>query len=693
MNLIMVIHCHQPVGNFDHVFNMAHERCYRPLLDLLKAYPGVRVGLHFSGPLLEWLEKNRPGTLDLMAALVKGGQVEPLSGGFFEPLLASIPARDARGQLLMMNRYLKDRFGFRPQGFWLTERVWDPWLPVTIAGTGMEYTVVDDTHFYYAGLRPHEIYGRYVTEKEGHTLGLFATPMTMRYIIPFRPVEEVMGHLHALEDAGHRVVLYGDDGEKFGLWPGTYEWVIEKGWLQRFFDAITSSREWLKTSLPGEYTASAPPLGRIYLPQASYDEMTQWALPVESGLTLEKIISSLKDQGQWDEWRPFVRGGIWDNFLVKYEEANRMHKKMLFLSERAGGDIRARDHLWRAQCNCAYWHGVFGGLYLGHLRRAVHENLIRTQALVMENQGKAPRLLNLDLDKDGNQEIMLWNRKLSLVLDPARGGGLFDLCHMDRALNLSDTLTRRPEAYHRQLDQAGEGSASDGDDVPSIHELPGGGGQGLAKLLILDRYTKSSLLDHFIRPDLPVEGYASGEYPELGDFVQGTYRVENSSVSSGKAIVQMSRMGRVEGSDLMVRKTVRLGEQGRLTFDYLFECRGKTPLSTRYGCEFNLTLYSDQDRERYYGIPETGGRREVAETGEEENLTRFELINGPDMLSLLFSFSAEVSVWFSPLMTVSKTEKGFERTYQGSSLLFLYPLYLSPGQQTGLGFELELRDL
>ncbi|MBW2614923.1 MAG: 4-alpha-glucanotransferase, partial [Deltaproteobacteria bacterium] len=152
-------------------------------------------------------------------------------------LLASIPVRDAKGQVLMMNEYLERRFDFKPTGFWLTERVWDPALPLTLAGTEMDYTVVDDTHFYYAGLKPGEIYGRYVTEKEGHTLSILATPMIMRYLIPFKPVEDVLGHLRELEEAGHNVALYGDDGEKFGLWPGTYEWVIEKGWLERFFSA------------------------------------------------------------------------------------------------------------------------------------------------------------------------------------------------------------------------------------------------------------------------------------------------------------------------------------------------------------------------------------------------------------------------------------------------------------------------
>ncbi|MBC8178832.1 MAG: DUF1926 domain-containing protein [Deltaproteobacteria bacterium] len=83
----------------------------------------------------------------------------------------------------------------------------------------------------------------------------------------------------------------------------------------------------------------------------------------------------------------------------------------------------------------------------------------------------------------------------------------------------------------------------------------------------------------------------------------------------------------------------------------------------------------------------------MPEIGEEENLTRFEMVNGPDRLCAVFSFSIPVSAWFFPLMTVSKSEEGFERTYQGSSLLFLHPINLTPGQKTRFQIQLELREL
>jgi hypothetical protein len=690
LHLIMVIHCHQPVGNFDHVFEMAHEKCYRPLLELLEAHPIIKLGLHFSGPLMEWLEQQRPASLDLFSRLVKRGQVEPLSGGFFEPLLTSIPARDARGQVLMMNDYLESRFGCKPTGFWLTERVWDPGLPLTLSGTGMAYTVVDDTHFYYAGLKPHEIYGRYVTEKEGKTLSLLATPMIMRYLIPFKPVEEVMGHLRGLEEAGHAVAVYGDDGEKFGLWPGTYEWVIQKGWLEKFFTSIADNAEWLRTVVPGEFVARGAPLGRLYLPQASYEEMSEWALPVKQGETLERIISSLKAEGRWEQWRPFVRGGIWDNFLVKYDEANRMHKKMLFLSDRGAQEKKARKFLWRGQCNCAYWHGVFGGLYLGHLRRAVYQNLIQAHARLMAGFDKDIQLLQLDLDKDEREEILVWNPTMSLGLDPGKGGGLFEICHLPRAVNLSDTLTRRREAYHHRLHEIIQNQGGSTDGIESIHDMTHTKDDELERFLVMDRYTRISLLDHFMSPDTTVEEYAINDYDELGDFVEGEFLVEKALVSAGQALVEMTRIGQIGSVNLTVKKTIRVGIEARLAVNYEFICPGSEPTSILYGCEFNLNLYSDQDPKRYYFFPDANRRREVSETGHEGNLKRFELVNESDQLNAAFAFSRPVSVWFFPLMTISQSEEGFERTYQGSSLLFLHPLELSQGQKAKLQIELEL---
>src|SRR2546422_11573738 len=110
------IHNHQPVGNFDHVFHKAYERCYRPFLDFLERHPHIRLTLHYTGPLLEWFEKEEPAFLDRLAKLVMANQVEILGGGVYEPILSVIPDPDAVGQVTLLSPWLRRRLGAAPPG-------------------------------------------------------------------------------------------------------------------------------------------------------------------------------------------------------------------------------------------------------------------------------------------------------------------------------------------------------------------------------------------------------------------------------------------------------------------------------------------------------------------------------------------------------------------------------------------------
>lgn len=695
INLVMIIHCHQPVGNFHKVFELAHENCYRPILDILHDHPGIQLGLHYSGCLFEWLDEHRPETMDLIAEMVKRGQVELLSGGFFEPLLATIPGDDARGQIDMLNQFLESRFERRPNGFWLTERIWDPGLPAVIHGTGMEYTVVDDTHFYYAGITHENIYGYYLTEKEGRILKILATPMIMRYLIPFKLVPDVIGHLRWQHELGRDLAVYGDDGEKFGLWPGTHEWVIKKGWLRDFFTAVEENHEWLKAVSPSTYLKEHKPIGRIYMPQASYEEMTEWALPANRGRELEGMIQTLKNENRWDAWRPFVRGGVWDNFLVKYEETNRMHKKAVYLSARASetGLENAKQHVWRAQCNCAYWHGVFGGLYLGHLRRAIHENLVAAHELLRNRNETAVELHQLDIDKDGFDEFIIEGPGVSIGVDPAEGGSLFDISWFRGKINFSDVLTRRYEAYHDKLKDAifigGEG---DGNEVVSIHDAVLTKEEGLDRYLVYDSYARASLIDHFFEREVGAEDLANRNYDESGCFARNEYAVAGSVKESDRVVLELAAEGGESQRKLSIKKTITAGCDESFSVGYVFES-GSDQLTGFYGCEFNLNMFSDEDGDRYLFAPDHDRRREVYERGNEYGLKSFELVNRTDGVKIRFTFDKSVSAAFWPLMSVSMSEEGFEKSYQGTSLMFFAPLNISSGGNDDFRIKIEIIEL
>ena len=128
------------------------------------------------------------------------------------------------------------------------------------------------------------MWGPYTTDDQGRLLTVFGTEQGLRYLIPFHDVDEVIEYLreHATE-AGDRLGTMGDDGEKFGAWPTTWEHCWGKGrWVERFFDGARGERR-LADDRPPERLAGerTRPIGRVYLPTGSYAEMGEWALPAD----------------------------------------------------------------------------------------------------------------------------------------------------------------------------------------------------------------------------------------------------------------------------------------------------------------------------------------------------------------------------------------------------------------------------
>ncbi|TMC66341.1 MAG: DUF1925 domain-containing protein, partial [Chloroflexi bacterium] len=451
--LALAIHNHQPVGNFGWVFGDVHDQAYRPMIDALDRHRGVRLSLHYSGALLEWFRAERPEFLDALRALVERGQVELIGGGYYEPVLASLPERDRLGQLQRMASEVERLAGARPRGAWLAERVWEPDLPTSLAGAGYEWTILDDAHFRAAAIPEANLWGTYTTEDQGHLLTVFGTEQGLRYRIPFGEVDDVIGYLrdHATAD-GSRLGTMGDDGEKFGAWPTTWEHCWGSGrWVDRFFDALEANADWLTTVTPSDWLDRHPPIGRVYVPTSSYAEMGEWALPADEAAVFAQVvhdaIAEHRPEARW------LRGGFWRNFQVKYREINDLHKQMLRTSAKVAAMTRglresAADHLYRGQSNDCYWHGLFGGIYISHMRLATFEHLIAAEDLADAAAGTVETAELTDVDLDGRDEVLLTHpgQVVAVKVDEGAGVGSWDLRAPRHALTA--VLRRRPEAYH-----------------------------------------------------------------------------------------------------------------------------------------------------------------------------------------------------------------------------------------------------
>jgi len=611
-----------------------------------------------------------------------------MGGAYYEAILSVISDEDKSDQLELMNRAIKRHFKTRPEGIWLAERVWEQHLAKSIAEAGLRYIVVDDTHFKYAGFSEEELQGYYVTEEQGYQVGIFPISKMLRYSIPFGAVNDLIQHLRGLAtEDGDRVVVYADDGEKFGGWPGTYMHVHENGWLEEFFGALTENNDWIRIVHFKEIIDRMPPVGRTYLPNASYAEMMHWALPAHHYGLYDEFEQRLKDQGILETYESFFKGGFWRNFLAKYPETNHMHKKMMRVSSRGRALYRssshpqtkrkvkkALDHVLAAQCNDPYWHGIFGGLYLPNLRYPIYQHLIRAETEFDRIEKKrGVRVQMTDFDCDGREEVIVESNILSAYFKPDSGAALYEFDFKPLSLNLLDIVSRREEGYHAKLKQDLPAKRM-GDNASSIHDVVLSKEADLDKLLHYDTYRRGSLIDHFFGEDTTIESIVESRYKEAGDFVEApyTYRLRNRG-SSVKLLfardgVVHSRSGERR---IRVEKTITVeSEKGELIVDYRLRNLESAPVNLWFGVEFNVGLQAGDAPDRYYYTNEGSvDDPRLRSMGEFLNVTTVGLKDEWLKADVQIIADCPTTFWRYPIETISLSEAGFERIFQSSVVM------------------------
>ncbi len=720
VSLALVIHNHQPVGNFGWVIEDVYEHAYSPMLYALERHPGIHLGLHYTGPLLQWMAANRPEAIDQIRGLIDRGQVEILGGGYYEPILITLPDRDRLGQSARMRDELAKLFGQRPRGAWLAERVWEPSLAYDLAAAGYEWTVLDDNHLRAASIREDEMWTAFTTDDRGKRLTVFGTEQGLRYRIPFQPVDDLISYLATRRtDDGRFVGMMGDDGEKFGAWPGTfaYCWSSEH-WVDRCFDAIERSRDWLSTVTPSQWLDTQPPSTRAYFPANSYVEITEWVLPPDEGPVFEALLGQAREANS--PAARFLRGGFWRNYMVRYREINDLHKQMLRVSDKvdrmaeAPAKARALDHLYQGQSNDCYWHGLFGGIYIVHMRMATLAHLIAAEDLAdtaASEAGTDPYGARLaDTDLDAIDEVVVATDGQTVVLDPAEGAAIASWDLRASRVALASVLRRRPEAYHQKMieaDRGFEGSAIEHDAAwnveaearapASIHDIVTMKEPGLVGFLHYDRHERRSGLVHLLPSDgsTGAVAFAQAAYDELGDFTEGTY--EPIVLEADRVVARRSGSVRTDGGarPLVLEKTYRFGGDRvnpTLSLEVGVENPGDAPVAFELAVEWNVNLMGGgHNPAAYYetGSGQDGSRTAHDVGGEVAVAAEIAFGNNYEGVRVVARPEPAARLTWYPVETVSNSESGFERVYQGSSLLFRWPVSLAPGgtRRFSVGFE------
>jgi len=297
-----------------------------------------------------------------------------------------------------------------------------------------------------------------------------------------------------------------------------------------------------------------------------------------------------------------------------------------------------------------------------------------------------------DLDLDGLAEVLLADEGQVVAVKPGQGGGIggWDVRAARHAL--AAALRRRPEAYHETLrahdaaaasggssaGAAGGEGGGDGDNPMSIHDIVMVKEEGLAARLFYDDHERRSGLVRFLPNDTTPEAFAQAAETELADLRDGDFAVDH--LAPGQ--VSLSREGEVAGQPVTVSKSIRLlGDRmaPELVIDLEVHHRGSEPIDCRIGLELSVHLLGGGGNpSAWYDVD--GARSAHDGSGQAQDVAAIGYGNDWGGVAVRAVPEPAADAWWSPIETVSNSESGFERVYQGSSLLFSWPLRLAAGE-------------
>ena len=747
IGLVLCIHCTAPPGPSGELLRRAFERAYLPLIEALWDARVSKVSMHWSGALLEWMESFAPEHLRQLQEMVASGKIEILGGLFGGALLPALPERDVVGQVQRSFAWWKTHGDPRIRGAWLPYCAWDPSAARILGQLGVHYTVLEENQLGRAGMPD----GYLLTEREGTPLAIFPADERLAQMVPDSAPSAILSAIDRRAKAGMRCVTLAMAGERFGAAldaSATRCFGSGRGWVRRFFNELAENDHWLKLVDFGTVLDRMPPTARVY-PPASVSLPVSLAAAGDGARRMIGLLNGWKKgDPQATEMLPLLRRPGWDQLLIRNPELNRLHKKMLRTSvevfrlrntirdrSRRGLDVHLLEQalteataaLYRAQHGSAYVLGTEVGAQDGAVRHDAWSNLLRAEFAVTGalGDGDVTRILQVDADCDGRQDVVVKSPQFSVVLGPAQGGALTELDVWSLPGNLLNSWGRREEYFHDSLRKGDqlplllpdEDDATDaGQQVPEslmVPDLP------IAEPLLFrrlyeDRWNRGCFQDRMLHPDATAARFFGEGDVEEGDFVGGDYQVEKAELFDEGPTVVLSREGTVtEGGGVRLARIEKSFHfpKGRseIHVRYTISNRFNEGLHLRFGVEFNLNLDSTVGNGLELGVeldpagPSWDGRNprrvySTEEPGEVAGVRAFTLTDTQRGMRVRVAArsgpgapdGATAQLWFAPIEVVSRTPAGIGSLHQGVNLLIWWPIELWAAESRELSFVLSV---
>ena len=337
------------------------------------------------------------------------------------------------------------------------------------------------------------------------------------------------------------------------------------------------------------------------------------------------------------------------------------------------------------------------------MRSAIYHNLIEAENAadrIRFGDGHWQHFKFTDFDKDSQNELIIEGNQQNIYIDPQRGGALFEWDIRRSMHNVLSVISRHEEGYHRTLreyeqerrkhealvaQQSGDTSAQPVSPHTSVRTKE----PDLDRYLVVDRYRRNSLVDHFLPPTTTLSDFAMLDFEEMGNFIELPYETSIQQDSEGIRVTlsrdgHVRRPGALGPLQVFLSKTLFVPvEEEKLVVGYCIENRGQTLLQTRFACEWNFNFLGGggNDQAYYHVADQQLDNEHFDSTGEVAQVSSFTIGNSWLQQDITFTLSEATTLWRFSIDTVTGSEAGFERTHQGSCLTLLWPLLLEPGQR------------
>jgi alpha-amylase len=370
-------------------------------------------------------------------------------------------------------------------------------------------------------------------------------------------------------------------------------------------------------------------------------------------------------------------------------------------SPQAGGEgsKKAYDFLLASQCNDAYWHGVFGGIYLPNLRHEVYRNLIGAEVELdrIEQRDKIVVTEN-DFNCDGTADVLLESDKVVLVFDPSRGGAISEISFKPKAFNLTNFINRIPEASHEKVKSKSTSKNTKG--TASIHDRVVTKEEGLEKYLVYDWYRHGCFIEHFLSKEATLDDVASQQFLEFGDFFKTAVTPKITSNEFGTTIEFEQEGNVVESTEnqtshkVLLKKSLTASHgSGELKINYTIQNNSDAPLDLRFASEWTFGLLAGDAHDRYYespGITFSDTDKQLRSKVELLAVKQLALVDEWGGYKIEIETGEPCTIWRCPIETVASSEAGFERLYQGSIVFGVWNFTLKPQENRSLAMVLRV---